>query len=67
MPTELERYEALKEAYESGINTVSYGGKTVTYRDSDSMLKVLRQMGRRLGLVKKPRRAVLIRDGRTFY
>ena len=67
MPTELERYEALKEAYESGINTVSYGGKTITYRDADSMLKVIRQLGRRLGLIRKPRRAVLIHDGRKFY
>ena len=65
---EEERYQALKEAYESGATNINYAGKSITYRNPDELLKVLRQMERRLGLSKaRPRRAVMIRRGREFY
>ena len=66
--SEEERYQALKEAYESGATNINYAGKSITYRNPDELLKVLRQMERRLGLSKaRPRRAVMIRRGREFY
>ena len=68
MSSEEERYQALKEAYESGATNINYAGKSITYRNPDELLKVLRQMERRLGLSKaRPRRAVMIRRGREFY
>ena len=67
-PSELERYQALLEAYESGATNINYAGKAITYRNPLEMLKILRQMERRLGLTKNiPRRAVLVRRGREFY
>ena len=66
--SEEERYRALKEAYESGATNINYAGKSITYRNPDELLKVLRQMERRLGFSKaRPRRAVMIRRGREFY
>ena len=62
------RYQALKEAYESGATNINYAGKSITYRNPLELLKVLRQMERRMGKSKAgPRRSVMIRKGREFY
>lgn len=63
-----ERYDTIKEAYDSGALSVSYGGKSVTYRDTDSMMRIIRQLERQLGMRSaRPRRAVLVRGPREYY
>ena len=44
-----EMMEALEEAIFSGATTVTYSGKTVTYRSIDEMTRVAQYLGRRLG------------------
>ena len=45
-----EMLDALEEAIFSGALTVTYSGKTVTYRSLDEMTRVARYLSRRLGI-----------------
>ena len=44
-----EMLEALEEAIFAGALTVSYAGKTVTYRSLDEMTRIAGYLSRRLG------------------
>lgn len=48
------QYDALTSAIASGHLRVTYDGKTVEYRDLDSMIKVRDMIARELGLGPKP-------------
>lgn len=53
----LEEYEHLRSAYASGVRTVSYGGKTVTYTSDEEMRRRLIEMQIDLGIrEEQPRR-----------
>jgi|GEM_PF-5331033 len=57
----LQNYYELEEAIFQGVQTVSYthpgGAKNVTYRSLDDMLRLLKLLAARLGIVKQaPRR-----------
>ena len=40
----LEQYQALKEAIASGVTTVTYGDKTVSYRSLSEMKDLVKMM-----------------------
>lgn len=40
----LEQYQALKEAIASGVTTVTYGDKTVSYRSLSEMKELVKMM-----------------------
>lgn len=47
-----ERIFALKEAIHQGVATVTYDGRTVTYRSLDSMTRILRGLEEELAAVE---------------
>ncbi len=49
------QYDAIKAAIASGVTTVSYQGKTVTYRDFTEMLTILSMIEAELSGVKVKR------------
>ena len=62
-----EQKTALEEAIASGVLTVRYADRTVTYQSTEAMLKVLKQMNAQLN--PKPRRRLTTRvyqSGRGF-
>lgn len=52
-----EHLAALEGALAQGVTSVSYDGKTVSYRRLDDMLKVRDWMRRELGLARPGRRS----------
>ena len=44
----IENYRALKKAMSTGVYSVTYGDKTITYRSMDDMQKLLDMMAREL-------------------
>ena len=62
-----EMMDALEEAIFSGATTVTYSGKTVTYRSIDEMTRVARYLAQRLGRKgSKPRVATLTYRNRPY-
>ncbi|MDL2289950.1 hypothetical protein LJB95_00915 [Paludibacteraceae bacterium OttesenSCG-928-F17] len=61
-----EAYIALKEAIASGVHSVNYGDKSVTYRSLSDMKKILADMESELFGKSKNRRK-LARTDRGFY
>ena len=54
--------DALLAAYRSGASTVSYDGKTVTYRSGAEMQTAIIGLQRALGLTTTPTRVVMRGD-----
>jgi len=51
-----EQLEALEDAISQGVTSVSYNGKTITYRSLSEMIKIRDNMRSELGVsAKKPR------------
>jgi hypothetical protein len=50
MPASQAFLDALEEAYFSGASSVSYEGKSVTYRSRDEMLAIIGDLRKLLGL-----------------
>ena len=55
----LTQLEALEDAIAQGVLTVSYNGKTVTYRSLDEMIKLRDMIRKDLGLVSKGSTTIL--------
>lgn len=51
-----DQYETLKRAIVNGVNSVTYGDKTVSYRSIAEMKEVLRMMEAELFPERTPRR-----------
>ena len=62
-----EMYNALEEAIFSGALTITYSGKTVTYRSTDEMIRIHRMLSRKLGIGKKPRVATMTFKQRSYH
>lgn len=63
-----EMMDALEEAIFSGATTITYSGKTVTYRSLDEMTRVARYLAKRLGRSgAKPRVATITYKNRPYY
>ena len=62
-----EQYTKLKEAIVTGVKTVTYGDKTVSYRSLDEMERVLSMMEDELFPERMPRRRYLVRHDRDFF
>jgi len=54
MPYTQAQLDALEEAILSGASSVSYEGKSVTYRSIDEMLRLRTIMRKALGLLTTP-------------
>jgi hypothetical protein len=66
MPFTLIQLAILEEAIASGTTSVSYEGKSVTYRSTDEMLKVRRIIRQALGLLPQGKSTVLAAHDRAF-
>jgi hypothetical protein len=62
----LVQLAVLEEAIAAGTTSVSYEGKSVTYRSLDEMLKVRRLMRLALGLLPQGKSTVLAAHDRAF-
>ena len=62
-----EMYNALEEALFSGALTITYSGKTVTYRSTDEMIRIHRMLSRKLGIGKKSRVATITFKQRSYH
>lgn len=67
MPYSVEQYEAIKEAIASGTTSVSYGGKTVSYRSLAEMKEIVRIIEDELFPERKPRRRRLAEVDRGYF
>jgi hypothetical protein len=52
-------YDELKRAYYSGATSLSYEGKSFTYRSGDEMRAALRALASELGISTAPQRVVV--------
>ena len=55
MAFSLDQYQKLLDAIASGVRTVNYGDKSVTYQSLDEMVRVMKLMEQQLS-IKKPTR-----------
>ena len=62
-----EMYNALEEALFSGALTITYSGKTVTYRSTDEMIRIHRMLSRKLGIGTKSRTATITFKQRSYH
>ena len=62
-----EDYEKLKKAIVNGVQSVSYGDKSVNYRSMDDMEKALRIMEAELYPERTPRTRVLMNVDRGYF
>ena len=62
-----EMYNALEEALFSGALTITYSGKTVTYRSTDEMIRIHRMLAQKLGIGRKPRVATMTFKQRSYH
>ncbi|MDR3133009.1 MAG: hypothetical protein LBU42_03175 [Prevotellaceae bacterium] len=63
----IEQYEALKKAIVNGVQSVSYGDKTVSYRSIADMKEALRIMEGELFPESVPRRRRLASVDRGYF
>jgi hypothetical protein len=63
----IEQYETLKKAIVNGVQSVTYGDKTVSYRSFAEMRAVLRMMEAELFPESVPRRRRLASFDRGFF
>ena len=63
MAFSISQYYKLQDAIASGVKTVNYGDKAVTYHSLDEMVRLLKLMEQQLGIGKKTRtKAVFNKD-----
>ena len=67
MPYTIEQYEALKDAIVSGVTTVTYGDKTVSYRSLAEMKDAVRIIEAELFPERVPRRRRLAEIDRGYF
>lgn len=63
----LEQYQALKEAIASGVTTVTYGDKTVSYRSLSEMKDLVKMMESELFPERLSRRRRLAEMERGYF
>jgi hypothetical protein len=63
----LAQYIALQQAYASGVLSVSYEGKSTTFRSMDEMLRALDFIGRALGIIPRRSSTVLVAHDRGYF
>lgn len=63
----IAQYETLKKAIANGVQSVTYGDKTVNYRSIAEMKDVLRMMEKELFPERVPRRRRLASIDRGYY
>jgi hypothetical protein len=54
--------DALKAAYRTGASSISYEGKSISYKTGAEMLAAINSLERSLGIDTRPRRAVVRTD-----
>jgi len=59
-----EQLAALEEAIAQGVTTVSYNGKTVTYRNLSDMIRLRDMMRKDLGLTAGNSTTILTKTGK---
>jgi hypothetical protein len=62
-----EQYSKLKDAISTGVLTVHYGDKTITYRSLSDMLKLLEIMKQELVPERVPRRRRYVEFNRGYF
>lgn len=65
MPFTQTQLDTLEEAIVAGATSVSYEGKSVTYRSLDEMIRIRNMIRRALGL-PGPARTALVNHDRAF-
>lgn len=63
----IEQYQTLKEAIASGVTTVTYGDKTVSYRSLSEMKDIAKIMESELFPERQPRRRRLAEVERGYF